>query len=105
MSEETKYVTWDVHNEFAKRIEEQEHRQDARLSDLEKKQGEITEIVASVRELAVEMKNMTAEQKRTSERLDEIEKKPAKRWDAIVTGIIGAVVGAIGEAIMSGIIH
>ena len=39
------------------------------------------------------------------EKLDEIEKRPTKHWEAVITGIIAAIVGALGAAIMSGIIH
>ena len=39
------------------------------------------------------------------ERLEEIEKKPAKRWDVVITGALSAIVGALMAALMSGMIQ
>ena len=103
--EETKYVPWDVHNEFARRIEEQEKRQDARLSALDAEVKEMTRLAISVEKMAVSMENMTAEQKEISTRLKAIEEKPAKRWDAVVGAIIAGVVGLLFGLITAGVIH
>lgn len=105
MAEETKYVTWDVHNEFAHRIDDENSRQNKRLESLEIAVKEMTRLTVAVEKMAVSIESMAAEQKRQGERLTAIEEKPVKRWDAVVMGIIGAVVGAIGAAIASGFIH
>lgn len=103
--ESTRYVTWEIHNEFEKRLDAENKRQDARIGELEATVKQISELVASVKVLAVNMENMTTEQKRTSERLSDLEKQPAKHWEAVVAGIIAAIVGALGTAIASGVIH
>ena len=102
--EETKYVTWDVHNEFSRRIEEQEHRQDARLSIVEDSVREITRLTVSVEKMAVSLENMATEQKRQGDRLTAIEEKPARRWDAVVSGIISGVIGILIGLISAGVI-
>ena len=103
--EDTKYVTWDVHSEFTKRVEDENDRQNHRIQALEEAVHEISRLTASVEKMAVSMEYMATEQKKQGDRLDEIEKKPAKHWEAVVTGILAAIVGALGTAIASGIIH
>lgn len=102
--EETKYVTWDTHAEFSRRIEEQEKRQDARLSALEDAVREMTRLTVSVEKIAVSLENMTAEQKKMSDRLTAIEEKPAKRWDTVISGIISGVIGILIGLVSAGII-
>ena len=99
------YVTVAVHNEFARRIDEENERQNIRLTALEKGLQEVSRITVNVERLAVSMEQMTEEQRKQGERLNEIEKKPAKRWDVVVTGAISAIVGALMAALLSGAIH
>ena len=103
--EETRYVTWDTHNEFAKRVEAENANQNDRIAKLEDAVHEISRLTASVEKMAVSMEYMATEQKKQGDRLDELEKKPAKHWEAVITGLIAAIVGALGTAIAAGIIH
>jgi hypothetical protein len=98
------YLLKAVHDEFANRMIEEDRRQNARLDALERGLQEIGKITANVEVLAANISAMTAEIKRQGERIESIEEKPVKRWDAVVTGIIGAIVGALGAALMSGVI-
>jgi len=100
----TRYVTWDVHKSEMRRIDEENERQNERLSALERGLQEIGKITVNVEKLATNIETMTEELKRQGTRLTEIESKPTKRWDAVITGVIGAVVGALGAALMSGLI-
>lgn len=104
MSEE-RYVPWDVHKEFVDRINERDNRQDERLRELEATVKEIGRLTVAVEKMAVNMGTMATELSRQGERLEQVEKQPAKRWETVVTGILAAIVGAIGAAIASGIIH
>lgn len=65
-----------------------------RTKDLEEETKLIQDLVLSVKELAINMKNMIDEQKKQGERLLALESKPARRWDAVVTALISAGVGA-----------
>lgn len=105
MGEETRYVTWDVHNEFARRVDDENSRQNERLTALERGLQEIGKITANVEVLATNISIMTEEIKKQGVRIEAIEQKPAKRWDLIVTGLISAIVGGIGAAILGGILH
>jgi len=52
--------------------------------------------------MAEQMKNMNSNVKTLSGKVDELESKPAKRWDNVVSAVISLVVGAIIGAILSG---
>ena len=91
---ESIYVTKEVHDEFARRIDEENDRQNKRLSLLESGQTQINELVATVKVLAVNMENMAKEQIKQGERLNEIEGKPAKRWETLISCVITCIVTA-----------
>ena len=99
------FVTIEVHKEFERRIEEENTRQNHRITELEGAVKQISELVTSVKVLAANMETMAKEQAKQGERLEEIEKKPAKRWDVVITGALSAVVGALMAALMSGMIR
>lgn len=101
----SEFVTVEVHTEFAKRIEEENTRQNHRIGELENAVKQIAELVTSVKILATQMEAMATEQKKQGDRLEEIEKKPAKRWDVVITGALSAIVGALMAAMMSGLIR
>lgn len=98
------YVTIEVHNEFSRRIEEENDRQNHRLNDLEATVKEISRLTVSVEKLAVSMSTMADELKRQGERLTAIEEKPAKRWDTVISGIISGVIGILIGLMSAGII-
>lgn len=104
MDETTRYVTWDVHNEFSRRIDEENNRQSHRLTALEESVREINRLTVSIEKMATSLENMTAEQKKMGDRLTAIEEKPAKRWDAVVSGIISGVIGILIGLLSAGII-
>lgn len=97
------FVTKAVHEEFAKRIDEENTRQNHRLTILETGQAQINELVSSVKVLAVNMETMSKELSKQGERLAEIEGKPAKRWDTVVACIITGVLGFVLNMLLSGI--
>ena len=99
------FVTIEVHKEFEKRVEEENTRQNHRITELEGAVKQISELVTSVKVLAANMETMAKEQAKQGERLEEIEKKPAKRWDVVITGALSAIVGALMAAMMSGMIR
>lgn len=93
MSDE--FVSIEVHNEFAKRIEAEDERQNKRITKLEDAVGQMMELTASVRELAANMASMAKEQGKIGERLEVIENKPAQNWDKLVWAIAGALIAGI----------
>jgi len=71
------------------------------LKSLHKRQDRSDELVKSVYEMTVEMKNMREDLNNVAEKVEEIEQKPAKRWESIIAAVIGAVGGSIGTAIIT----
>lgn len=99
------YVTKELHDESIRRIDDENDRQNARLSALEQGLKEVNKITVSIERLTANIETMTDEIKKQGVRLDEIEKKPAKRWDVVITGALSAIVGALMAAMMSGLIR
>ncbi len=88
------YVTRDEHQEFAKRIEDENSRQNKRLEIIECKQSQISELVVSVKVLATNVENIAKEINEQGVRLREIEGKPAKRWETVISCILTSLVTA-----------
>lgn len=103
MSEE-QYLLKSVHEEFARRIDEENDRQNARISALERGLIEINKITVQIERLTANIETMTGEIKKQGVRLDTIEERPAKRWDGLVTAIITGVVGILIGLISAGVI-
>lgn len=101
---EQSYVTMEVHEEFARRQDEENKRQNRRISLLEDNMRQINALTVSVEKMAVNMGNMLEEQKRQGERLEALEREPAEAHRqmkmAAVTAVISAVAGAIAGALL-----
>lgn len=101
----SEYVTNEVHQEFVKRIEAEDNRQNKRIERLEEGQMQISKLVTSVEVLATNIKTMSEELSKQSARLEEIETTPRKRWETIVACVITGLVGAAISALVGGLIH
>ena len=76
----SEYVTIEVHNEFAKRVDEENTRQNHRLAELESTVKEIQRLSIAVEKMAVSLQAMTKELEEQGDRLEKIEKEPADKW-------------------------
>ncbi|GFI65427.1 hypothetical protein IMSAG185_01026 [Lachnospiraceae bacterium] len=76
-----------------------------RVGDLEKESHTISELVLAVNRMAVSMEHMLEEQKKQGERLGVLEQIPLntgrKVKEAVISTMVGAVVGAIAAALIS----
>lgn len=88
-------ITRAEHDEFCKRIEEANKRQDARLEELEKNTQQIGALTTSVEKLAISIESMVKEQERQGERLEALEGRDGEMWRKVVGYTITAVVGII----------
>lgn len=90
-------ITRAEHEEFCKRVEAEDRRQDKRLEILEEQTKQFTDLVLSVRELAQSVKQLAETQKAQGEKLDELENRDGEMWrrvsSYVITSIIGLVVG------------
>lgn len=88
------YVTRKEHEEFAKRIDDENVRQNHRIASLEKNVDEIHKISISVEKMAFSLESMSKELSKQGERLDEIEKEPAEKWNKAVWVVISVLITA-----------
>ena len=90
-------ITRAEHEEFCKRVEAEDRRQNKRLEILEEQTKQFTDLVLSVRELAQSVKQLAETQKAQGEKLDELESRDGEMWRRVsgyaITSIIGLIVG------------
>ena len=98
------FLRVELHEEYAKRMEEEHRRQNHRINDIEDRLKENERLLRSVENLAESMKQMQAEQVKQGERLDALEGRDGEKWrkatgyvlSAIISIIIGFALGKIG---------
>ena len=87
------------HEEFVKRMEDEDHRQNRRIEILEKSVQQFTSLTASVEKLALNMENMLKEQEAQGKRLEALEDRDGEKWRAMIsyvgTTVIGILIGYI----------
>lgn len=94
---EQEYVLMAVHTEFAKRVEEENDRQNHRITVLENNIVQISQITSAVERLATNMEHMAKEQQTQGERLKTLEDRDGDMWRKVVTYAITAILSiAIG---------
>ena len=85
-------ITRAEHDEFRRRLEEENQRQNKRIELLETSVREISVLTASVEKLALSMENMAKEQEKQGERLEVLEQRDGEMWRKVIGYIITAVV-------------
>lgn len=93
MSEE--FITRNEHEEFCRRLDSENARQNRRIELLEEHIGEIGTIATSVEKLAVNMESMLREQERQGARLKTLESRDGEKWRQVVGYTITAVISLI----------
>ena len=95
------YLSMAVHEEYARRMDDEHKRQNKRITELEDKVEDIGDLTASVASLAKSVEQMAKAQEKQGQRLEALEQKPAKRWDALVDKIIWAFAGGVVAYILT----
>lgn len=94
--DEKDFVSQAEYRERMARIEDEDRRQNHRLEKLEGVVESLSELTASVREMAVTLASMQNELEKQGKRLETIEDEPAEKWHkatwTIVTVLITAAV-------------
>lgn len=84
-------------------LKQENDRQNHRISDLEQNVREISNLTASVQDLASNMKSMLKEQEKQGKRLETLEGRDGEMWRKvagyIITAAIGIVIGFIFKQI------
>ena len=89
-------------------IEVQVARIDEQIKTVQQRLDNLEALTKSVHEMSVTMAKMMQIQtaqaeslKRVSEEVASIKEQPAKRWESVVTGLLGAAVGAVAGFLFS----
>ena len=70
-------------------------RKEGRIKKLEAENDVLHELATSVAVMAEQLKNMNTSVDTLSSKVDDLEKKPGKRWDGLVEKSVWAVAGAV----------
>lgn len=85
------YILKAVHEEFAKRVDEENTRQNHRITLLENNMAQLTQITSAVERLATNMEHMAKEQQDQGERLKTLEGRDGDMWRKVVSYVITAI--------------
>lgn len=83
------------HEEFARRIEEENDRTNFRLKKLEEQGEERNRLLLSVERLATNIENMQKQLSAHDERLEAIENRDGETWRKVKWYVLTVIVGAI----------
>ena len=92
------------HEEFARRIDAQEKRQDRRLELLEENVREIGALTVSVQKLAQSLPSMVKEQEQQGRRLQALESRDGEKWRKLMGYIATALTSGAVTLLLSQII-
>ena len=91
------------HEEFARRIEEENKRQDKRIELLEENTKQIGSLTISVEKLAQSIQSMVKEQEQQGKRMEVLEGRDGEMWRQAagyaVTVIVGIIIGFVFKQI------
>ena len=88
-------ITRAEHEEFRRRLEEENKRQDKRIELLEENVRELSQLTNSVGKLATSVESMVKEQEKQGKRLETLEGRDGEMWRKVMGYIATAVAGII----------
>ena len=88
-------ISREEHEEFRKRMEDENHRQSRRIELLEGSVQQIGKLASSVEKMATSLQSMVKEQEQQGKRLTALESRDGEMWRKVVTYAITAVVGIL----------
>lgn len=88
-------ITRAEHEEFRRRLEEADQRQDKRITILEDSVKRIDAMTTSIEKLALNMENMLKEQLSQGKRLETLESRDGEMWRKVVGHVITAILGIV----------
>lgn len=88
-------ISREEHQEFCKRMEEENRRQNHQIELLEGNVQQIGKLAASVEKMAASLQSMVREQEQQGKRLTALESRDGEMWRKVVTYAVTAVVGII----------
>ncbi len=89
------YISRNEHEEFCRRIDEENRQQNRRIKLLEDNEKRISSIAISVERLATSMEGMLKEQERQGNRLETLESRDGEMWRKVVSYAVTFAVGVV----------
>ena len=90
---DNQYIGRGEHEEFVRRMEDEHHRMNVRIKEVEGKANTLVELTASVESIAASVETLT-------EKVGDLERKPAENWNTVVKAALTAVGSALGGGII-----
>lgn len=88
-------ITRAEHEEFSRRLEEENRRQDKRIELLEENVRELSQLTNTVGKLATSLESMVKEQEKQGKRLETLEGRDGEMWRKVAGYIVTAVIGIV----------
>lgn len=83
------------HNEFCRRIEDENTRQNRRIDLLEKSTEQVGKLATAVEKMAVSLQSMVKEQEQQGQRLTALEARDGEMWRQVIKYAVTAVAGIL----------
>lgn len=88
-------ITRAEYEEYQKRIDDEEHRQNKRIDQLEENTKQINALTISIEKLAQSVESMVKEQEAQGKRMVSLENRDGEMWRKVVSCIVTTVVGMV----------
>ena len=88
-------ITRAEYEEYQKRMEQEDHRQNRRIEQLEENTKQINALTVSIEKLAQSVESMVREQEAQGKRLLSLGSKDGGMWRKVVGYVITAVIGIV----------
>lgn len=96
-------ITRAEYEEYQKRIEDEDHRQNKRIEQLEENTKQINALTVSIEKLAQSVESMVKEQEAQGKRLVSLESKDGEMWRKVVGYVITTIIGIAVSTLMHGV--
>ena len=94
-------ITRAEHEEFRRRLEEENSRQNKRITVLEETVRQINILTISVEKLALSVESMVKEQKEQGRKLEILESRDGEKWRTISSYVLTAIASAAVAFVLS----
>ena len=88
-------ITRAEYEEYQKRMEQEDHRQNRRIEQWAETTKQINALTVSIEKLAQSVESMVREQEAQGKRLVSLESKDGEMWRKVVGYVITAVIGIV----------